>query len=100
MTGRAAIWALVAVLALAARGESATNALEVARRALADGLWSVAETNAARAAADEGLRDTARLVRLEALARAGRATNIVALAEGWQGEKSEGIRYWHAWALV
>ena len=100
MTGRMAIWACVALLSLAARGESATNALDMARRALADGLWSVAETNAARAAADEGLRATARLVRLEALARAGRATNIVALVESWPDEKTEGVRYWHAWALV
>ena len=100
MTGRRAIWALAAMLALAACGESATNALEVARRALADGLWSVAETNAARAAADDGLRATARLVRLEALARAGLATNIVNLVESWPDAKSDGIRYWYAWALV
>lgn len=100
MTRHGAIWACVALLALAACGESATNALVVARRALADGLWSVAETNAARAAADEGLRSTARLVQLEALARAGRATNMVALVESWPEEKTEGVRYWHAWALV
>ena len=100
MTGRIAMWALVALLAFAARGESATNALEVARRALADGLWSVAETNAARAAADDGLRETARLVRLEALARAGLATNMTALVESWPDAKSDGVRYWHAWALV
>lgn len=100
MKRRGAIWTLVAIFALAACGESATNALDVARRALADGLWSVAETNAARAAADEGLRATARLVWLEALARAGLATNVSALVESWPEEKAEGIRYWHAWALV
>ena len=100
MTGRMAIWALVAILAFAASGETATNALVVARRALTDELWSVANTNAVRAAADERQRTTARLVQLEALARAGRATNIVALATSWPDEKSEGVRYWHAWALV
>ena len=100
MTGRKVIWACVALLAFTACGETATNALVVARRALADGLWSVAETNAARAAADEGLRATARLVRLEALARIGHATNMVALVESWPEEKSEGVRYWYAWALV
>ena len=94
------MWALVAILAFVASGETATNALVVARRALADELWSVANTNAVRAAADEGQRATARLVQLEALARAGRATNIVALARSWADEKSEGVRYWHAWALV
>ena len=97
---RRAIWALVAIFALAARGGSSTNALEMARRALADGLWSVAETNAVRAAADAGLREKARLVRLEALARAGRAADIVELVESWPDAKSDGIRYWHAWALV
>ena len=100
MTGRAVIWACVALLSLAVRSETATNALDMARRALADGLWSVAETNAVRAAADEGLRATAQLVQLEALARAGRTTNIDALVESWPNEKSEGVRYWHAWALV
>ena len=101
MTGcRAILPALVALLALAACGDSATNALDMARRALADGLWSVAETNAARAAADEGLRETARLVRLEALARAGLASNVTDLVESWPDAKSEGVRYWHAWALV
>lgn len=100
MTGRRTMWALVAILAFVASGETATNALVVARRALADELWSVANTNAVRAAADEGQRATARLVQLEALARAGRATNIVALARSWADEKSEGVRYWHAWALV
>ena len=100
MTGRRAMWALVAILAFVASGETATNALVVARRALADELWSVANTNAVRAAADEKQRATARLVQLEALARAGRATNIVALARSWADEKSEGVRYWHAWALV
>ncbi len=94
------MWALVAILAFVASGETATNALVVARRALADELWSVANTNAVRAAADEKQRATARLVQLEALARAGRATNIVALARSWADEKSEGVRYWHAWALV
>ena len=100
MRGRLAIGACVALLALVACGESTTNALAVARRALADGLWSVAETNAARAAADEGLRETANLVRLEALARAGRAEDVAGLAESWSGAKPEAVRYWHAWALV
>lgn len=100
MTMRRTTWALVALLSFAACGETATNALAVARRALADGLLSVAETNAVRAASDKGLRTTARLVQLETLARAGRATNIVALVESWPDEKSDGVRYWHAWALV
>ena len=100
MTICRATWALVAVLSFAACGETATNALVVARRALADGLLSVAETNAIKAASDKGLRTTARLVQLETLARAGRATNIVDLVESWPDEKSDGVRYWHAWALV
>ena len=100
MTRRRAIWACFALLGLAACGETATNALDMARRALADGLWSVAATNAARAAADEGLRGTARLVQLEALARAGLTTNMTALVESWADAQSEGIRYWYAWALV
>ena len=88
------------LLSLAASGETAADFLTAARRALADGLWSVAETNAQRAAANAALRPAARLVQLEALARAGRTADLAARAAAWQGTSDEGVRYWHAWALV
>ncbi len=86
-------------MVLAACGETPDDSLAIARRALADGLWSVADTNAQRAAESELLRQTARLVQLEALAGAGRTADIVARASRWQ-PATDGVRYWHAWALV
>ena len=96
-------WYVAALLCafawLAACGETAADSLTVARRALADGLWSVAETNALRAAADESLRPAARLVQLEALARAGRSAELVERVRSWPAPESDGVRYWHAWGL-
>lgn len=77
--------------------------IAVARSALGDGLSPVAERHAAAAeksAADAAGRDEARLVRLEALARAGRHGEMLTLLDGWSDSVGDAFRYWRAWALA
>jgi len=79
----------------------AADELLVAKRALGDGLWQLAGKHAAAAAAvaaDAAKRDEARLVQLEALARAGQAEKLLAQLDAWTDAKGDGFRYWRAWA--
>ncbi|MGN0847528.1 MAG: hypothetical protein ACI4RA_09125 [Kiritimatiellia bacterium] len=98
MKCRASILALVAAASLAAAEPSR---LDVARRALGDGLWNVAAKVAAEAAAgaaDDTQRAAARLVEIEALAGAGRTDDLLARLEAWPEASGEGFVYWRAWA--
>lgn len=75
--------------------------LDVARRALGDGLWRVATDQAAAEAAsttNATVRTEARLVELEALAGAGRHGDMLDRLETWNDETGDGFRYWRAWA--
>lgn len=95
----AAILALVALPLFAAPPDD----LEIARRALGDGLWQPAAKHAAAAAAlaaDAKTREQARLVQLEALAGAGQADELLACLDAWPDAQGEGFRYWRAWANV
>jgi len=99
----AGILALVAVVAAVAEPPSPqalSNDLVVARRALGDGNWYTAEHRAAAAAALPSLRDEARLVQLETLARSGRAAEIVARLDSWGNPAGDAFRYWRAYALA
>lgn len=94
-----AIWALLACGASAA----APTDVEVARRALGDGLWSVAAKHAAAAAdaaKSPAAREAARLVELEALAAGGRAADVLSRLDAWSDASDESFRYWRAWALA
>ena len=73
--------------------------LVVARRALGDGNWYTAEHRAAAASALPALRDEARLVQLETLARSGRAAEIPARLESWGNPADDPFRFWRAYAL-
>lgn len=82
---------------------AAPSDLDVARRALGDGLWSVAARHAAaaaNAATSLAARDAARQVELEALAGANEAAGILARLEAWTDATGDSFRYWKAWALV
>ena len=98
--------ALVALCAAAAEPPSPlspqalSNDLVVARRALGDGNWYTAEHRAAAASALPSLRDEARLVQLETLARSGRAAEIVARLDSWGNPAGDAFRYWRAYALA
>lgn len=75
--------------------------LFAARRALGDELWSVAARSAAEAAqqtTNGTLRAAARLVELEALARGGRAPEMLKRLAAWGEPPGDGFRYWRAWA--
>ena len=86
---------------VAAGVAAATPAQElgVARDALRDGLWAIAENHAALAAKDPAVCGAARLVLLEALAREGRDGEILARLDDWGDPPGEGFRYWRIWAL-
>ena len=102
----AGILALVALCAAAAEPPSPpspqvlSNDLVVARRALGDGNWYTAEHRAAAAATLPALREEARLVQLETLARSGRAAEIVACLDSWGNPTGDAFRYWRAYALA
>lgn len=79
----------------------AADPLAAARRALGDELWSVAARSAAEAAdatTNAAVRASARLVELEALAREGRAADMLARLGAWTDATGDGFRYWRAWA--
>ena len=89
------------VLLLASGALFAADDLEVARRALGDGLWGLAAKHAAAAAnatTSSVVRAESRLVQLEALAGAGRAAEMLSLLGTWPDATGEGFRYWRAWA--
>lgn len=90
-----------AVLWGAATSFAAADPLAAARRALGDELWSVAARSAAEAAdatTNAAVRASARLVELEALAREGRAADMLARLGAWTDAAGDGFRYWRAWA--
>jgi len=94
--------AILALVAAAALGAGPTD-LDVARRALGDGLWSVAARHAARAAdaaKDAAAREAARLVELEAFAGEERPAEILSHLDAWPDATAETFRYWRAWALA
>lgn len=94
--------ALLAALLAACVLRAAPDDLAVARRALGDGLWPIAVRHAqaaAKTAVDAAVRQTARLVELEALAGAGQPADILARLDAWQDAGGDAFRYWRAWAL-
>ncbi len=82
----------------AAFAAHATNDLEVARAALDDGLWRIAESHAKLAQNDPVSRDDARTAELEALAGQGRFLEIPLRIDSWLDARGERFRYWRAWA--
>ena len=77
--------------------------LDVARQALADGVWRSALSAAdAAAATSTGATDrtAARLVSLEALAHLEDDAEIRRRIAEWQDETAEGFRYWKARSFV
>lgn len=99
MKRRTFFFAALLLLALSAR----PSELAVARRALGDGLDAIALNHAvaAEAAATNAAdRTMARLVQLEALARARNAHDVLARLDRWTDATDETFRYWRAWALV
>ncbi len=98
----AALWAS----ALCADGQSETD-LEVARRALRDGIWHVALARADSALAnttDSGMKNEARFIAIEAMAGEGRFKEALDRIERDQltsnEPESDAMRYWHGWMLV
>ena len=106
----AVLAALLAALSLAAapqsaapRGGDGADGLAVARRALGDELWRIAQAKAAEVAAstaDAATRALARQVELEALAGAGRPADMLARLDAWTDAEGDVFRYWRAWALA
>jgi len=92
-------FSILIVSAACLAGQAATD-LVAARAALSDGLWQVAERRAQAAQQDQdpAVREAARLVELEALARAGRAPEMLVRLDAWSDLQGEGARYWRAWA--
>lgn len=98
----AALWASV----LCAESQSETD-LEVARRALRDGIWNVALSRADSAFAntsDENIRNEARFIALEAMAGESRFKEALDRIERAQLTSNEpegdAMRYWHSWMLM
>ena len=80
---------------------AAPSRLDVARRALGDGLWTVAVSHASAAAAattNAAVIASARLVELEALAGAKRPQEMLAKLNVWTDASGDEFRYWRAWA--
>lgn len=91
----------VVLLAAAVAWGAAPDELAVARRALGDGLWSVAAKHAVAAAGtttNAEVRSVARQVELEALAGAGQPAEMLRRLEAWPEATGEAFRYWRAWA--
>ena len=74
--------------------------LEVARQALADGVWHSALSAADAASTNEAVRTSARLVSLEALAYMENDAEIRRRLAEWKDETSGGFRYWKARSCV
>lgn len=102
MRCRASIFVLLLAGALAAAvpPSASSNDLVVARRALGDGLWQIAEKRALAAESVPSLRGEARLVQIEALARAGRDQDVLTRLDVWGQPDAEAFRYWRAFSLV
>ncbi|MGN0853021.1 MAG: tol-pal system YbgF family protein [Kiritimatiellia bacterium] len=94
---------LVCCAALSAALGATSSDLTVARSALGDGLGTIAVTHAAaaeEATTNADVRTLARLVQVEALAREGKAHELVALLRQWPAGTNELFRYWLAWGLA
>lgn len=94
-------FAAIVSIALAASLLAAPSRLDVARRALGDGLWSVAVNHAeavAAATTNAAVIASARLIELEALAGAKKPAEMLAKLDAWTDASAEGFRYWRAWA--
>lgn len=93
--------AAIVCIAFAASLFAAPSRLDVARRALGDGLWSIAASQAAAAAeatTNAAVRASARLVELEALAGSKNPKEMLARLSSWSEAEGDGFRYWRAWA--
>ena len=90
----------IVCIAFAASLLAAPSRLDVARRALGDGLWAIAASQAAAAAAttNTAVRTSARLVELEALAGSKKPAEMLARLDEWAETEGDGFRYWRAWA--
>ncbi len=94
---------ILSIFALLALLPATGNDLEIAKRALRDGLWSIAEKRALSAAESStgAERSEARLVALEALSRVRRPSDMLERLDSWnEDDAGEGLKYWRAWALV
>ena len=92
---------LLALLGCAASPGAAPDPLAAARRALGDELWDVAARSAGEAAqqaTNAATRAAARLVELEALARGGRAADMLRRLDADRAAEGDAFRYWRAWA--
>ena len=79
--------------------------LDVARQALADGMWGSALAVADKVSANPAVtnamdRTAARLISLEALAHMEQDAEIRRRLAGWKEETSERFRYWKARSLI
>jgi tetratricopeptide (TPR) repeat protein len=76
--------------------------LDVARQALADGVWNSALAAADNAATSTNIADrtAARLISLEALAYLEKDAEIRQRLASWNDGTSERFRYWHARSLI
>ena len=76
--------------------------LEVARQALADGVWrsALVSADAASSTTNAALRTSARLVSLEALANLEDDAEIRRRLAEWTDETAEAFRYWKARSFV
>ena len=90
-----------------AADRSAKTDLDVARRALRDGIWHVALSRADEAFAhssESDARAEARLIALEALSGEGRFTEALERLDAVEGEavesEADALRYWRGWLLA
>lgn len=74
--------------------------LEVARQALADGMWNSALVAADAASTNASVRTAARLVSIEALACMENDAEIRRRLAEWRDETSDSFRYWRARSCV
>lgn len=91
------------ICCLAGAAVAKPSDLTVARHALGDGLETVAVSHAAAAETSSTNAETqtmARLVQAEALAREGKAHELVERLRSWPTGSNELFRYWLAWGLA
>lgn len=91
------------ICCLACSTMAKSSDLAIARHALGDGLETIAVSHAAAAETSTTNLDVqvmARLVQAEALAREGKARELVALLRTWPPGTNELFRYWLAWGLA
>lgn len=91
---------MVLHMVLAAAVTASCGDLDVARQALADGVWRSALAAADAASTNASVRTAARLVSLEALAYMEDDAEIRRRLAEWREETSDGFRYWRARSCV